>query len=401
MNLTHPYRIFFAPDNAQTAASEPAAPMSVPEIAMPERPAPEVPDIGSPLLSRTEGPKEAFGRDPSDEIEQMEAKMQNRPVRERDPVTGKFVTKKAEGEKTEEGKDDPAPPTKVAKPAVKAPKPVAKAPEPSAKIKIGDEEKTAEEWAAHVKELRSKGEIPKAPEVAAAKEAPAERKPEEIAAEQAQREQTFLEHASQRYAMKPEELDEILSGGEGAVKATATLLAKVEMNTRQELCNQFNPIIKQLWDRIDPLAKHHQEITDYHYDRDFLEANPDIKSHPAGYSEMRRIDKEMKDGFARINAAVANNTATAQERAWAIIFNDQSPDKYGQDLAYHVREALKKLPIAAASPNAVTPKPPAPPVQKSPQAKPFIGDRPGGGSAVPQTESADARHIRLLHEHGK
>lgn len=347
------------------------------------------------------GPKEALGDDGTEEMERMEAKMEGRQPRERGP-DGKFLPKgaKKDDAKKPEGKPEAKPVVKTpAKPVQKpaAAKPVVAA-EP-AKVKIGDEEKTAEEWAAEITENRAKAKAIEAakPEPPKEPEQPA-LKPEEIEAERKAKMDGFLAKASEQYKMTPQELDDMLAGGEKAVHVFATSLAKVEANTRQWAVQEFNKISAALWDRMNPLVEHHGLIAEYQRDNGFLDANPEIKSHPEGYKTYRETRQEIIGGQERIKAAITAGTATQQEKAWSAFCDTLTPEQIGENIARLTKEKIAKL-TPAPSPNAT--KPEAKQVARSQAAnKPFNGDRPGGGQSAPVHETADARALREMSEYG-
>lgn len=380
---------FLAPEAATGA---PAAPASIPTIDVPDiAPATqgskiEEVKIPSGILS----PKEALGEDASEEMEKMEAQMEKRAPRERGP-DGKFIKKDADG--------NVIPPAKpaVMKPKAAKPAPVEtpKAPE---KFKIGDEEKTPEEWAKELKEAREKiaaaAKTPNSPQ-----DVPPEPKPEEIAAQGEQRIKDFIAKAASKYLKKPEELDEILSGGEGASAKLAEALASVEHQTTVRVCGLFNKELAALHERISPLEGHHKLISDYQADQSFLDANADIKGHPKGYETYKTTEASFRSYYGGLKEKVAAGTATPVEQSYSIIFENQDAAQRANDIAHATRAELAKLPVVA-SPNAapVVPKKPA----ISPAAsKPFNGDRPGGSSAAIPTESDQARQIREMREAGR
>lgn len=394
---------FFAPnDDASAAVAASQAPIEVPESASVAADY-KVEDVNLAPDAGVIGPKEAMGDDGTDEMERMEANMEGRPVRERDPATGKFLPK---GQKTEEKNLVPKKEEKpVAKPAAKkpAPKPVETKPEPAkepAKIKIGDQEKTAEEWA---KEFSDAQEKLKAAEAVSKgqqqppekKEQVTERKPEEIEAERAAKVTDFLSKASKQYEMKPEELDDILAGGPKAVTAFATSLAKVEANTRQWAVEEFNQVLKKMWDKMDPLLKRDSALSEYQREHSFLTDNPEIKDNPKGYETYQTVRKEMQDGEIRIREQIKNGTVSEQDKRWLEWHDTFTPEQVMESIARITKERLAGLP------KSEEPKPEPQKIQKTPAAsKPFNGDRPGGSQSAPSTESPQARQLREMTEAG-
>lgn len=403
MNIRELNRLIFAPDGDSAGGASPIA-LTVPEVApaVSEKTVSDVDLGGSKAAEQVYGvqsPEEAGFGDPVMEMEEMEARAEKRPVRERDPVTGKFLPK---GEKAPERVVAKAP----AKPAKPQPKPAAKVeppkPEVPQKIKLGDEEKTLDEIQAELKELRelkkTQSEAATPPEEKKEK-IPVERKPEEIAAERQQRRDAFISERAKTYFMDPKELDNILAGGEKAVQAFGTALAKVEIETREAMTAEFNRVIGQLWERQNPLVERDQQLAEYQRDHSFLESNQDIKSHPKGYETYRDIRTKLEQGFERIRQAVANNTANAHERVWLANREIQTEESLLSSLATLTREELAKL-SPVKSPNAAAPVVEKP-TQKSPSTvKPFNGDRPGGAAAPVARETDQARQLREMEQAG-
>lgn len=341
------------------------------------------------------GPKEAGFGDPEEEMERMEAATENRPVRERGP-DGKFIPKG--GKKPEE----PAKPAAkaVAKPAVKKPEPVQEKP---TKFKIGDEEKTPEEWAAELKEAREKlkaaAELAKSAEPAKPDEAAEQPKSDE------ERLNEFVQTTAQKYKLSADpkakdSIDNILAGGEGATQALAEVLAKVEANTRVAVTAEFNRVIANLDSKMQPLLDHHKTISEYQTESGFLSSNPEIQSHPQGYQTYKETKVLWEKGCAELRDKVANNTATPREKALSMLYDSQTPEETQAAIAAHTKETLAKIP----KPEPAAPKP----TDKSPNAKPapvpaaikpFNGDRPNGGSAPLRTESEQGRQIREMEGH--
>lgn len=410
--MTYPIlRLLYAPDAVAPAggASPTGGPITidVPEIA-PATSSPTIEDVdlgSSPAAERAYGvlgPKEAGFDDGTEEMERMEAHMEGRAVRERDPATGKFLpkAKKPEEENLLPKKAEPKP--AAAKVAKAAPKPVAKdPPHPSepAKFKIGETEKTAEEWAAEFAALKSQAEAATkpAPVETPKKEEPPAPKPEEIAAKEAEKFEAFVKREAPSYAMDPKELDDILAGGEKAAQAFAVVRAKDAAKVRQWAAGEFNRIIKNLKSELDPIREHHQRVAEYTGDQRFLEANPDIKSHPKGYETYRAKKQEFEDGLKRIEKAISEGTADERDKAWALLRRDRTPEDFELDLAHHTKLELAKLPTEPAKP--------APQVERKAEvskaaSKPFQQDRPGGGQSAPSTESSDARQLREMEAYG-
>lgn len=410
--MIHPIlRLLYAPDAAEPAGGASPMTFDVPETpsAATESTVTDV-VLDSPVAEAVygiKGPKEALGDDGVEEMEKMEAQMQGREPRERGP-DGKFLPKGAKKEETVADTKK----TEAAKPAVKAPAkaaakptPVAKAPatpQASAKVKIGDEEKTAEEWAAEIADTRAKAKVAAEKKTeAAAPEPKTEPNPEEIAADEAKKLDDFIAREAKKYEIEPKELDTILSGLEGAAPALAKVLTKVEASTRQWATREFNKVIQVMHDRMQPLIEHQQRIADYQRDNGFLEANPEIKAHPQGYATYQKTKADMENGYKDIEEKTQKGTVTPAEAVWLANRKLATQEQYESSLAILTKEELAKLP-AQASPNAAPQRQAAakPPERMSAVSKPFNGDRPGGGSSPLKTESADARALREMDEAG-
>lgn len=410
----HPIlRLLYAPDTGGGAAA-PAAPASEPAGSNMTFDVPEV-DSGradtkvedvdlsgktaADVVHGTMGPKEAGFGDPEEDMERMEAESEGRPMRERGP-DGKFLPK---GKKADEATKKPteAKPKPAAKPAAPkaAPKPAAKVETATAtKFKIGDEEKTAEEWTAHFAELKAKAEAGNAPVAAKADEpAKPEPKPEEIAAEEQKKFDSFLERESGKYEIPEKELDSILAGGAAAAKAFARSLGGVEAHTTRKLCESFNKTFEQFYNRVKPLLDRDARLTEFESDHGVLTANPDIQAHPKGIETYRAKKTEWNEGENRIRTAVKSGTASAQEKAWLAYRETLSDEDKLATIAKIAKEELAKLPAANEEPDPEPAKVP----QKSPAvSRPFNGDRPGGGNARVSAESKDARYLREMTEAG-
>jgi hypothetical protein len=405
----HPIlRLLYAPDTGAPAGGNTIT-IDVPEV--PSAAAESTVEIvelesggAADAVYGVHGPKEMGFGDPEEALEKIEAETEGRPMRERGP-DGKFLPK----EKKPDGKK-PAVPAKpaakvLAKPAPK-PAPAAKAPEKPAapvKVKLGDVEKTPEEWQAEIADLRAKAEV--AAKAAAAgpekKEEPPAPKPEEVAAQEQERFTKFVDSWADKYEIPQDELDTILSGIGNARPALARVLAGVQAHTTRSLCESFNKALKAVWDRIEPLNARHERLSDYERDRGVLDTNPEINDHPKGYETYQAIRKQFTEGEQRIKAAIAAGTATAVEKAWSVIHENTSAEDKLATIARLAKEELAKIPSEVAA--AVPAKPEAQkPVSKSPAVmKPFNGDRPGGSSAHFNGETKDARELREMTEAGR
>lgn len=365
-------------DVVPPAGSAPAAT----EINLAEQPAVEASSAVKAVETKTQGPSD-FGMESPEESAERAGLIQ----RPRGP-DGKFLPKEP---KSSSPSSKPA--TVPAKPA---PKPsVVTSPAMEAKVKIGGEEKTAAEWEAHFKDLSAKAAVKPTEPVAKDPEPAPTKTEEQTAAEQAERETNFLTRASEGYAISEHELDEIIAGGPDATKKLATLLAKVEMKSRQFAAAEITKIAEHYDSLTKPLLERDQLLQTHLQDAAFLGAHADIKSHPQGLATYQQIKRDMASGYDAIQAKIAANTATKAERGWALLYEDKSPEDLQSDIAEHTRAALAKLPSPNAAPAAQPTKPvPADPAEpakpKVPVERPLNADRPGAGGA-PRGQTEEQR----------
>lgn len=401
--------IMFAPDDAPAAGAAPvSAPLSVPEVpAAASHPAAEIVEVPAApgvikaaeeiglVLPGVKGPKEMLGDDSVDEMKRMEDEMVGaKEGRKRGP-DGKFLPKEGEPAKPAKAQVKPPAPAKPVTPPTKTEKPVAATVVPEPKIKIGEKEMTASEIAKALEDKAKPAEVP-APTV--------EKKPEEIAAEKAksdleakERDDQYIARTAEKFKMTPEEHDTILAGGPEAVEANAKFAARIVLESQKETAQQVNSIVNAIYDRIDPLVKHQQQIEEYRTNAAFLEAHPDIKADARGLVESITVRKQLHDEYDRIQAAISQGKATKDEQGWSLLFEATTPSQFEQDVAHYTRQRLKiaTTPAAQVAPVAAVPATPVAP--KPVAAKPFNGERPGGATA-PRNESKDARELREMNE---
>lgn len=336
------------------------------------------------------GPEELIGESPEQASAQLDEAMGEK--RERGP-DGKFLPKKTDGEQKPAVQAKPVKPLAAPKPKVETPKPVEVTP-PVAKIKIGEEEKTAEEWAVHYRELKEKAE-------AAAK--PPEPLKDTAAEEQAQQEAAtaqraaFLETRAKAFEPKEEDLDVILSGGKPAVEKLGQLLAETAAKEREDFIPMVANALKDIEDRIAPILEREKTIAKHVEETTAIESNPALKAHPEGLATYRAVRDEYQKAFTDIQAK--GEAATPQEKAWALDYSSRSPEELRSNF---VQQAAAKLPapVAQSSPatngNAKAVTPPKPRV-----TTPLNSDRPGGGSPTPKVKTADGAMIDELVADGK
>lgn len=267
-------------------------------------------------------------------------------------------------------KTDSTPPT--AKPA--AVKPAAPVGTPQ-KIKIGDEEKTPEEWAKAIADLKAgKTEKPAEPATEAKTEAPAEE-------DEATKEAAFMEAFTKTMGYTQEEIDDVLATGD-PVKF-AKLLGRAVLDIRRSFADQINRQFEQIDGQLNglaPLTGLQKQIEQHRTETEFLTANPEIREHPQGQEESRKVMGEYHANYDTVQQKVASGIATPAERHWAGLFEAMTPEQYNEQVALHVRSRLGITKGVAPAPPAAEPKP-----KTTPPAKPFGGDRPGGGGAGTKT----------------
>lgn len=411
MVISRPFPIFFAPDTDTVGTPPPTqvadvgtSEISVPVVQAPERRVQEVTLPGqeleqAPILKdlpketrKIRGPQD-FGMESAEESSE---RMELTPKRERGP-DGKFIPKGPKQPESSPNSQPPKPkaptPVVVKAPVTQPAKPAESA--PVAKVKIGNEEKTAEEWAAHFKELQEKAGAPAPPNGWKAPE-PAAKTAEETAAEaaaQKERETKFVTERAKEYTMPAAELDEILVGGEAGAAKLGTLLARAEMRGRQHAADQVNKLAEHYDNLLAPILTQNQTVQGLMQETAFLGAHPDIKSHPEGAKTFREMKSTMESGRQVIAEKIAAGTASRREQLWAEEYDETPQEKLLDDLAGHTRAKLATLPAPAAPapPKPAAPKPPAPPTVVE---KPLGGDRPGGNAVVHNAETIDQQMAR-------
>lgn len=400
-------------------------PSTVTEVNLGE-PHPSAIDAAKELgLHRTLSPKEALGKDSLLEAEALEAQTAGKPL-ERD-ASGKFISRKdakSEGEKPElAGAEKPAAEAKpVTTPPMKA-KLISKAPAVAApvvaepvvtpKIKIGTEEKTAEEWQQHFEQLKAG---PKQPEQK--QESPKPPTPEE----RAKADQDFkakrlayidkaageINPAEYGFSMTDIEYDKMLSGGPDALKTFQGVIGRImgaaRALAREETADLIGPKWNKLQDAIDPILQRESQIAEYQQHQSFLTANPDIGAHEQGSNVSHAVREELHNNYQQIQQRIASGTATPQDKASALLYDAATAEQFEASVAYHTRA---KLGITPGAPKTVaaTPAPAAavaPPAKVPPKpSTPFNGDRPGGANGTPAQQSGQGKFIADLHQAGK
>lgn len=393
------FPIFFAPDGDNISAAGITVPVVPPPAAQPVQevnlsPKVEKIDVAKELGidSGVRSPADIFGEDESSD-NVNERIDQGLGKRERGP-DGKFLPKKSDATAA-----TPAPAKPAVSKAAATPAPAAKVETP-VKIKIGDEEKTAEEWAAYHKELAEKAGKPA--EVAKVEElAKVEPKPEDIDAQRKQARDDWEKKTRENYAQfKPtqDQVDKALASGnpdELYEMFTLRPMLALEENIRLWVQNSVNPLFEQLDGQLSPIASSQQQLAQYQAENQFLAANPEIKAvtdaDPAKLAVHRQVSEDLRQEMEEKEILLASNPNNhrAQARLDAL-----SKDFLGE-MARETKARYAAQGVAAAS----TPTQPAVPKKPAaPTERPLSGDRPGASTTI-KTENNEQRLARELNEH--
>lgn len=327
------------------------------------------------------GPADIFGADeaPDKVNERIESGLKVRDEH------GRFVAKSEIQKPPAKPKTTPA---VAAKPAVPA-KPVI--PAAPAKIKIGDQEKTAEEWQAYHKELAEKAEKAIAPAKPEA-EKPAAEAPKE--ADETVARDAFITATAKQYTPTQEEFDKMLESGDATV--FGKFIANAVADMRKWVTDEVGPRLGDVRDRIEPISRSYEQAEQYQTEARFLDANPEIKAittaDPTKLEVHRALNAELSQEFDAMKSLAAQNP----DNAWA----KRRMDEIGKDFLGELAKLTKaNLGINGVAPAAVAVPEPAKPVTKVPPAeRPLSSDRPGAASA-PRTETQEQRLSRELNEH--
>lgn len=373
-------------------SAAPATPLEIPvlpapvaqpvqEIDVPNLIPAEKISVAKTLGINIQGPKELLGEDPEEATETVD-RLSGKAPRERGP-DGKFIPKTdkpKEEAKVEAPKAAPAPAPKKAVPAVQ-------------KVKIGDEELTAEEITARMKDLREKAEAaakpaeaPKVPEPE-----PVAKTPEQITADEQAAEAAFIAENSERYAFPQEDFDKMLASGDP--KPLSAMFARAEMNARKWLASQVNPHLEKLAKNMEPVLKTHEQVQQFQTERQFLDANPEIRDHPQGLAEQREVNRILNEQHDRLQRLKNANIATPAELAQLEQFDKTTPEQWAADVAHHTRNRLGigKTAPAQIEPKVVAPKVAAKPASEEPPNE--NGSRPGAARGVGKAQTEEQRMV--------
>lgn len=262
-----------------------------------------------------------------------------------------------------------------------------------AKIKIGDQEKTAEEWATYHKELSEKA--------TALEKKPIEEKatpdatPEEQQAAQKKVRDEWFDKAAERYAPDQKEMDEMIANGDR--KGLGKMLARVAEDTRQWAEWRMKPILEKLDGFENPLNRvlEREQLNEaYQAESNYLEANKDIKGHAEGVKTLREISVAMHEEYDDLQQLVAANPTSPR----AAVHQKRIKDLEENYDALITAAVKTKLGLNAAPvTQPIVEKPPATVVKARPPAQ-------GGQlstSGAPKKASDVASQIAELKASGK
>lgn len=388
MNKFNRYnRIFLAAEGTESGGTPVVETLSAPGVDVPVLESPVAADIQEVSIpdSNVKGPGDLFGEDPEQQMAEADAKM-GKETRERGP-DGKFLPKKKEGE--------PEPAVKVVKP--KAKPVVEKAVEPvvPAKLKLGDEEKTADEWLAEMKKLREGAKPPEAkiePEDDKAKVAEQEAQTKDLT----ERREKFITDSASRFAPTEKEWDVALSGGPEAVKMLGTIVARNAAAESERLATGINKALAAQAEEFKPILEMYRQVQAFNEENQALSSNVQLKAHPQGLETYRRIKDEYQKSYDDITARVAaGQQVTPQEQGWAMLYAGQKPDELRATIAERAAIEVARIPLKTNGNGA----PKQPEMKAAPRiTTPLKTDRPGGAAPAVKTESQDARMAREFLE---
>lgn len=345
--------------------------------------------LGLKPRGEIQGPKEALGKLATpekvvrDQLKTLKERHSPKIVVPRADVKTEEKTGKLAGrERDEKGRVLPKT-ERVVDDTVKPPaKPEAKV-EP-AKIKIGDEELTAEQIAERLKAAQPKKEE-KPPEA----KGPSE---EEQRAELTQRREAFLKSKLDAI-FTPEQkkkMDQQLI--DGKYEEFFRPILDLILDRYEDSISQADRAISAVGDKLKPLDEHYQTIQQFRKESEFLEKFPDIKADQKAVAEARAVRTAMDNYYDQIQQKIAQGTATTDEKQVAERFERATAAEYDESVAAHTRQRLGLTGKSPEKPAQAAPvaTPAAPPAK--PQPKPPTG-QPPGGVATPVAISEQQRHI--------
>lgn len=410
-------RIFFAPDTDAATGGAAPAPMgaaiesvshtssaSAPkEVDLSPSPKPKPISAIEKLgldKGRIQGPKDALGSSATPkatikaEVKRLQNKFTPKHIVPRADIAppSKPVVKATERQRGEDGKFLPVegePKAVIAAPKIEPPK-----------IKIGNQEKTAEEWESEFKALKEPPKPSEAKPAEQKKDEPADKERE--ATELKSQRESFIKEEMKRYTIDGAAMDKALASNDSTAVPSliAETFAKLAADLREWTVANVQPHLDRIGNDLRPFTEQQKQIREYESERDFLGQNADIKANPKGIEEARKVRGELSGYYDTIQQKIAQGTATVQEQEHARLFEQATPEKFNADVAFYVRQ---RLGIKEGAPPTPTPAPVATPtpvvVTAAPQPKPPGGQAPGGTGAPIQL-SEQQKHIARMRSAG-
>lgn len=388
-------------ETLQVAQVSAPSPVTNHEVNLDPPPAPKAisasEKLGLKPRGEIQGPKEALGKSATpdkvvrDQLKTLRERHAPKIVVPRADVKveEKPAGKLAERQRDEKGRVLP----KVVddtQPKVDPPK-VEKKVDPPAKIKIGDEELTAEEIAERFKAAKAPPKEEKQPEA----KGPTE---EEQKAELATKREAFLKSKLALFTPeKKKEMDQLLI--DGKYPEFFRPVIDMVLDLYEDSISQADRAISKVESTVDPLKKHYDTIQQFQKENAFLEKFPDIKADVKAVAEARAVRTAMNNYYDQIQQKIATNTATAEERQVAERFEKATPEEYDESVATHTRARLgltgKPPETKVVEKTPVPPPAAATPPPARPQPKPPTG-QPPGGSATPTAMSEQQIHVARM-----
>lgn len=400
------FPIFYAPDDGAMPAAggtvavnaaDSATGTQVDVTPVPERPAAEIiqPTPAGPKQVRQTGVKvskvdvaKELGLKEAPSVLNQQAMEKARERLGRD-VNGRFL-KKGEAPAQEEPKPKLGEPAKVEPKAPAKAAPVAATPEPAkavapAKIKIGDQEKTEDEWKAHFAELQKpKEETPAEP-------VKVEPTAEQVKAEREGKRTQWREAMIAKFTPNQEKFDKAIANGDG--KLFAEMIVDAIEDTRQWACDHINPQLERLDGAIQPITQSTQQQALERQWNAFLETNADLKSRPDIAEVVTAVADELHaeyDDIQQLLAARPNSRLAPMYKARA----KQLETEWDATVATMTREKLGlngSAPVVAA------------PVKAAPVAAPVVKKQPpapgGQLSTAARSTPTQKSEVQALMQH--
>jgi len=378
-----------APAPAPAATPAPSTPAPAPEQAT--RPAIAEPNANTRPEPKIVSVKEALGlsKSPREQVKAMTADLKKRVAPEtfkpKAPANQPKAPKPAPV--VEKPADNPeVDPETVQKPEAKVepPKPAEKP-----KIKIGNEERTAEEWEAHYADLQKKAE--------AKTETPKVEEPPKIETPiktDAELDEEFIAKTIAEEGITAEEFDQAMASGDVGIinrKIAAQRLADRKINA------QWARGLAEQIEALKPALEMSEKVKTFEAEKAFADTYPDISGHPDGKATREAVKNELAEHVNYLTWKQQNSKATPEDAAF-LDLHAKDPNSL---IAFNVRKRL------GLSPDGKTEQPPAQPAQAAatPPAAAPIQTRPAppaahrpGGHGTPQAVSPQQAIIQRISQ---